>query len=124
MNVLDTSAWIAYFLNNENAAHFAPVAEDTDHLIVPTVTLFEMFKKVARDWSLCSAEESISHMSEGTIIDLNKPIAVLAAQLSLKHKLGMADSLILATAKYHNATLWTQDADFKDIEGVKYFEKN
>jgi predicted nucleic acid-binding protein len=62
-------------------------------------------------------------MYDGKVVDLDREIALIAADLSIELKLPMADSLILATARAHNATVWTQDEHFKNIEGVKYIEK-
>jgi predicted nucleic acid-binding protein len=109
MNVIDSSGWLEYFTNGNNAGFFAPVIENTADVLVPTITLFEVFKRIL--------------MKECLVIDLDDSLALVAAELSHELKLPMADSIILATARMNAATLWTQDAHFKEIEDVKYREK-
>lgn len=91
--------------------------------MVPAITVYEVFKVVLRGTNENKALQAISVMQRGTIIDLNVSLAVAASKLSLKHGLPMADSIILATAREYDATIWTQDSDFKDIPGVKFFPK-
>jgi predicted nucleic acid-binding protein len=123
MNVVDSSGWIEYFTKGVNGHIFLPVLQDTKNLLVPTICVYEVFKRIA---SLLSEEDALTAtgiMSLGQIIEIDLVIAISAAQISLEYKLAMADSLILACARAHNATLWTQDEHFKDIPGVQYIEK-
>jgi predicted nucleic acid-binding protein len=120
MNVVDSSAWLEYFANGPNAGFFAKPIQDTQRLIVPTLSLFEVFKRVLEQRGEGDALQAVALMKQGTVVDLDASIALGAAKLSVQHRLPMADSIILATARSYDATLWTQDADFEDQVGVQY----
>jgi predicted nucleic acid-binding protein len=123
MNIVDSSGWLAYFADEPNAKNFLAPLNDSASLIVPTVIMYEVFKVVLRESGENDALQAAMAMQKGTIVDLTAPLALAASKLSLAHNLPMADGIILATARESNAILWTQDADFKDIKGVKYFPK-
>ena len=123
MNVIDSSGWLEYFINGSNAGFFARVIENTDEVLVPTVSLFEVFKRVLIEKNRNDALEAVAIMKDGHVVDLDDSLALVAAELSYELKLPMADSIILATARANDATLWTQDTHFKGMEGVKYIEK-
>jgi len=123
MNVVDSSGWLEYFANDVNADFFALAIEDTPNLIVPSISLLEVFKNILRQRMENEALQAIALMQQGQVIPLDDSLALKAAKLGLELKLPLADSIILATAKKYNATLWTQDSDFKDIKGVKYIAK-
>jgi predicted nucleic acid-binding protein len=123
MNVVDSSAWIEFFTNGSNASVFAPPIRDTDHLIIPSICLYEVFKRVLLNLDEDEALKTIGQMSLGEIVDLDRDIAIHAARISFELKLAMADSIILATARANDAILWTQDEHFKGLEDVKYFGK-
>ena len=123
MNVVDSSGWIEYASDGENADFFERPISDQDNLLVPTICIYEVFKRVLREFGEERALEVIGQMSLGEIVELDRQIAINAAQISTELKLAMADSIILATARLRNATLWTQDEHFKDLDGVKYIEK-
>jgi predicted nucleic acid-binding protein len=106
-----------------NVNFFAPVIESKDRLLVPVITLYEVFKRVLQQRSEEEALQSVAIMQEGQVIDLNPEISINAAKISFDLKLPMADSIILATSNLYHATLWTQDGDFKNIQGVKYIER-
>ncbi len=97
MNIVDSSGWLAYFADEPNAKYF----------LTP----------------LNEALQAAVAMQKGTVVDLTATLAIAASKLSLEHNLPMAHSIILATAKEFVATIWTQDSDFKNIGGVKYFPK-
>jgi toxin FitB len=120
MNVVDSSGWLEYLAGGPNATFFAPAVEATADLLVPTLSIFEVFKRVLgqRDESL--ALQAIALMYQGRIVDLSAPLAIDAARLSRREALPMADSIMLATARAFGATLWTQDADFEAIPDVRY----
>lgn len=124
MNVIDSSGWLEYFTNGENAAFFASAIENPENVLVPTVSLFEVFKRVLIERDRDNALEAVALMKEGRVVELDDSLALLAAELSHELKLPLADSIILATAREGNAILWTQDAHFKSLDGVKYIEKN
>lgn len=123
MNIVDSSAWLSWFADDNNAAHFAPVIENSKNLLVPSITLTEVFKRILQQRDENSALTAIAHMRQGKIIHLDEHLAVDAAYYGQQHKLPLADSIIYATAKKHKATIWTQDADFKGLDGVKFFPK-
>jgi toxin FitB len=120
MNVVDSSAWLEYFANGPNAEFFAPAIEKTAELLVPSLTLYEVFKRVLQQRDEGSALQAVAVMQQGTVVDLDAPLALAAARFSIEHRLPLADSVILATARSHAAVLWTQDADFKGIPGAEY----
>jgi predicted nucleic acid-binding protein len=123
MNIVDSSGWLVYFADEPNAKHFQTPLKDTASLIVPSVTIYEVFKVVLRESSENDALQSVAAMQKGTVVDLTTKIAIAASKLSLQNRLPMADSIILATAMEFNAKIWTQDSDFENISGVKYFSK-
>ncbi len=121
--VVDSSGWLEFFADGSNAIAFAePLATPAD-LIVPVITIYEVFKVVMRQRGENAALQAIALMRQGTVVDLDESIALSAAKLSLMHKIPMADSIILATAQQFQALLWTQDDDFEGIPGVRYFPK-
>lgn len=123
MNIVDSSGWLAYFADEPNAKYYLKPLSDTASLVVPTVTIYEVFKVVLRESSENEALQTAVAMQKGKVVDLTASMAIAASKLSLEHKLPMADSIILATAKEFEATIWTQDSDFKNIDNVKYFPK-
>ena len=120
MNVVDSSGWLEYFADGPNADFFAPAVEDLERLLVPSISLLEVFKRVLQQRGESEALKAVAQMRQGRVIDLDGTLALSAARISLDLKLPLADSVILATAHAHGATVWTQDSDFKGVEGVKY----
>lgn len=120
MNVVDSSAWLEYFANGPNASFFSKAIETTDELVVPSLSLFEVFKRILQQRDENDAIRAIAIMQQGMVVDLDSPLALSAARLSVENKLPLADSVILASAREYDATLWTQDADFQGLKGVKY----
>ena len=120
MNVVDSSAWLEYFANGPNAAFFAGPIEETERLVVPSLTIYEVFKRVLQQRGEGDALQAVAVMQQGVVVDLDARLALSAARVSLDMRLPMADSVVLATAKLHQATLWTQDADFEGRPGVRY----
>lgn len=123
MNVVDSCGWLEYFANGENADFFAPVIEATDNLLVPSLTLFEVFKRILQQRTEGDALRAIAVMRQSQVIDFSDQLALGAARLSCELKLPLADSIILFTARQHGAMLWTQDAHFALVEGVRYVKK-
>ena len=120
MNIVDSSGWLEYFADGPNAGFFAPAVENTAELIVPSVSLYEVFKRVLQQKDESQALKAVALMEQGTVVDLDAALALSAAKLSVDSELTMADSIMLATARAFNAVLWTQDADFEGVEGVRY----
>jgi predicted nucleic acid-binding protein len=123
MNVVDSSGWLEYFADGPNADFFAPAVEKVAELVVPSISIYEVFKRVLQQRDESDALQAVAVMQQGMVVDLDTAIALNAAKLSVELKLPMADSVMLATARAHDATLWTQDADFRDVESVQYVEK-
>ena len=123
MNLVDSSGWLSYFADEPNAKHFLTPLDDAASLVVPTVTICEVFKVVLRESNENDALQAAVAMQRGKVVDLSAALAIAASKISLEYDLPMADSIILATAKEFNAILWTQDSDFEKISGVNYFPK-
>jgi predicted nucleic acid-binding protein len=123
MNIVDSSGWLAYFADEPEAKHFLEPLNDEASLVVPTITIYEVFKVVLRESNENDALQAAVAMQRGQVADLTASLSMNASKLSLEHDLPMADSIILATAKEFNAVLWTQDSDFKNTPGVKYIPK-
>lgn len=123
MNVVDSSAWLEYADDGPKATVFEPAIVDIGRLLVPTITLYDVFKKVLRDHGEESALAIIAQMQQGQIVDLDAELAIEAARLGLTLKIPLADRVILATARVFSATLWTQDEDFDGVPGVRFVAK-
>ena len=123
MNVVDSCGWLEYFVDAPNADFYAPAIEDAQNLIVPTICILEVFKRVLQQCNEDAALQAIALMHQGLIVDLTSSIALDAAKIGTQLKLPLTDSVILATARTHAAVIWTQDEDFKGIKGGKYIER-
>jgi predicted nucleic acid-binding protein len=123
MNLVDSCGWLEYLADGPNAAFFAPAIENTDDLIVPTLCILEVFKRVLQQKGEDAALQAAALMQQGQVIDLDSAIAVTAAKVSHEIKLPLADAVIVATARILNAVIWTQDSDLKGVEGVKFVNK-
>jgi len=124
MNVVDSSGWLEYFSGGGNASCFAPPLDAPETLVVPVISIYEVFKVLLREAGEDAALQAALAMQRArVIVDLTPRIALSAALLSIEHSLPMADSIILASARAYKATIWTQDIDFKEIDNVKYFPK-
>ena len=123
MNIVDSSGWLSYFAGDKNASSLARPIEALEELLVPSITITEVFKSILRQRNEESAFEAIAHMEQGKVVALDSRLAVDAASFGIEYKLPLADSIIYATAQKYGAVLWTQDADFKGLEGVKFYPK-
>ena len=123
MNVVDSSGWLAYFADEAQAKYFHKQLCASSTLVVPTISIYEVFKVVLRESTENEALQAVAAMQKGKVIDLTTSLAMTASKLSITHNLPMADSIILATAREYEAILWTMDSDFKGIRGVNYFAK-
>jgi len=120
VNVVDSSGWLEFFAAAPNADFFAPALLAVDELVVPSVTVYEVFKRVMQQRGEGAALQAIALMQQGGIVDLTAPSAISAARLSVDAGLSMADAIILSAARSVGATFWTQDAHFEGMEGVEY----
>lgn len=123
MNVVDSSAWLEYFAEGANARHFANIIEAPEELLVPSITVLEVFKRIAQQHDESTALHYVAVMQQSKVVALDSALALRAAALGIRHKLPLADSIIYATAQAANAVVWTQDADFDGLADVRYFAK-
>lgn len=123
MNIVDSCGWLEYFADGPNAEFFAPAVEDVAQLLVPSIIIYEVFKRVQQQRGEGEALQAVAAITQGRIVELDTSLALSAAKFSLELNLPMADSIILAAARAYDAVVWTQDADFKDIPKVQYIEK-
>jgi len=120
LNIVDSSGWLEYFADSDRAGFFAPAIEDTDNLVVPVISIYEVFKKVFRERGEDAAIQVASMMQNGTVVDLDSTLAMDASRLQLP----LADSVIYATAIQCKAILWTQDEHFKDLPSIRFLSKS
>ncbi len=123
MNVVDSSGWLEYFADGPNAGFFAGAIEATEELVVTTVSLYEVFKRVLGQRGEGAALRAIAAMQQGRVVELDTSAALAAARISLDLRMPMADSIMLATARANDAVLWTEDADFAEVSGVQYVQR-
>lgn len=123
MNVVNSSGWLEYFAGGPNANFFAKPIEATAELVVPTLSLYEVFKKIAQQRGEGDALQAVAVMQQGKVVELSSMLALSAAKVSMQLSIPMADSVILATARAADAVLWTQDTDFATVPGVRYVAK-
>jgi len=123
MNIVDTSGWLEYFSGGPNAEHFSAPLKNPSSLLVPVITIYEVFKVILRETNENEALQAVAAMQKGLIKDVTTHIAMKAARISLQHNLPMADSLILGMTHVYKCTLWTQDSDFENLPKVNYFAK-
>jgi len=123
MNLVDSSAWLAYFADEPTADFFAEAIEDHELLIVPSVCIYEVFKVILRERGEDDAFTAVAAMEQGMVVDLDAELAMEAASIGSEEGLAFADSVIFTVAKKHNATIWTQDSHFSGKTGVRFKAK-
>jgi predicted nucleic acid-binding protein len=123
VNLVDSSGWLEYFADGKNAGFFASAIENSAALVVSSINCYEVFKRIAQQRDENAAMHAVAVMQEGLVVDVSGELAIAAAKVALELKLPLADSVILATARLHGATVWTQDSDFEGLAGVKYVAK-
>ena len=124
MNLVDSSGWLEYLTDSKNAKFFAPVIEKIDELLVSPINIYEIYKKVLIEKDENFALQVVGLMQQAKIVEVSSSIAIQAAKFSYKNKIPMADSIIYTTARMNDAIVWTQDIDFKDLDGVKFIKKS
>lgn len=124
MNLVDSSGWLEYFADASNAGFFAPAILDTEQLLVPTLALLEVFKRVFQQRGEGDALQAVALMRQGQVVDLDSVLALSAARFGAEHRLALADSVIYATARRFGALVWTQDADFEGLPDVRFVAKS
>ena len=123
MNLVDSSAWLEYFANGPNAARFAPAVEAVRDLLVPTIVLLEVTRRIVQQRGEEDALQAAALLHQGRVVPLDSALALAAAQLGVALKLPLADSVVVATARQYEAVIWTMDADFEGLPDVKYIRK-
>ncbi len=123
MNLVDTCGWLEYIADSVNAANFEKAILNIEELIVPTIVIYEVFKKIVNDYDEDKALMITAHMKLGKVVEFDEATAIYAANISSEKKLAMADSIIYATAERHGAVVYTQDDHFSKLKNVKYFKK-
>jgi len=118
-NVVDSSGWLEYLTGSSRSRLFSSAIEDTQNLIVPVISVYEVVKRILRESTDDDAKTAIQAMTHGTLVDIDLALVLDAARYGLP----LADSLIYATVQRFEATLWTQDADFDGLANVRYFGK-
>lgn len=120
LTVVDSSGWIEYFIDGANSDSFADAIEDTDELLVPSIILTEVYRWMLREATESQALAAAAAMKQGRVVPLDDQISILAAELSHRHRLPLADGIIYTTAVSERAKLITQDSDLEGLEGVIY----
>jgi len=123
MNIVDSSCWLEYLADSKVGNLVSGAIEDLNSLLVPSITLYEVFKKLLIEKDEDSALLAVAHMKQGIVINLDPDLSIFSAKIGKDYKLPLADSVIYATAKKYNCVLWTQDKHFKDLDNIRYFEK-
>jgi predicted nucleic acid-binding protein len=120
MNVVDSSGWLEYLADAPNADFFAPAIQRTRSLLVPSICLLEVFKRVHQQRGEGPALQAVALMEQGRVVDLSADIALSAAKFGIQYRLPLADSVVFATARHHGAHVWTQDSDFENLPDVRF----
>ena len=123
MNVVDSSGWIEFFRAGANGPVFKPIIEDRNHLLVPTIALFEVHRILSRSLPTDLVNRCLDVMRLGRVLDLTDARAIAASNIAAQHKLAMADAAMYAIALEFGASFWTQDADYQGLAGVRYQAK-
>lgn len=123
MNLVDSCGWLEYFADGPKADFYAPALEDPGALLVPTICVLEVFKRILQQRGEDAALQAAAAMHQGLIVPLDAGLALSAARIGHDLNLPLADSVILATARAYHGVIWTQDAHFQGLEGVRYTEK-
>ncbi len=118
--IVDSSGWIEYFVGGPNADRFSAAIERTEDLIVPAITLTEVYRWMLREATESDALAAVTVMKQGKVIPLDDQLSILSAEVGFRHKLPLADGIIYTTAKLHEADLITQDADMEGLPNVIY----
>jgi len=123
MNLVDSSGWLEYLSGSKNAKNFAKAIENTEELLVSSINIYEIYKKILKEKDENTAFQIVGLMRQAKVVDVDTSIAMEAAKLSYEKNIPMADSLIYITAITNDAIVWTQDTDFRGLDSVKYFSK-
>ena len=123
MHCVDSSGWIEFFLGSAAGRTFKSIIEQTDQLIVPSLSFFEVHRFLSRTVDVAQRDTCLDIMRRGRVVELTVQRAIAASDTAQKHRLAMADAVMYSIAREFNATFWTQDVDYKDLPGVSYHAK-
>ena len=125
MILIDSHGWIEYFSEGALAGSYGPYVEEAneENCITPTIVVYEVYRKMKSLLGEQKALEAFSQMSRTRIVELTSAISLKAADISLSLKLGTADAIVLATAQECSAEIVTSDRHLKDLNGVKFINK-
>ena len=123
MHCVDSSGWIEFFLGSTAGKTFKPIIDQTDLLIIPSLSLFEVHRFLSRTADAAQRDTCLDIMRRGKVVELTAQRAIAASEIARKHLLAMADAVMYSIAQEFNATFWTQNADYKDLPGVSYHAK-
>ena len=121
--VVDSSGWVEFFVDGPNGEWFAQAIHDASELIVPSITVLEVYRYVLHHRGRQDALQAAATMRQGRVVDLDEGLAIEAAELGASLKLLLADSVIYATTLAAEAELWTQDVDFEGLASVRFKSK-
>lgn len=121
--VVDSCGWLEYIAGGENASFFEQALLNTQRLIVPSLCIFEVSKRLLITHGEAAAREVLDFMMKAKTVHLNSQQMFTAAQTSSQHGLAMADAIIWQTAHSYGAKLYTQDKGLKDMPNVLYKAK-
>jgi len=116
--LVDSSGWLEYITLDKNARAFAPYIEGERPVLVPTIVLYEVYKKLCQSWGKVEADRFESHALRRKVVPLDDILAIAAARNSIAHNLAMADAIIYATALSFSAELVSSDQHFQGLPGV------
>lgn len=123
MIVVDSSGWLEFLTDGPLAVQYAARLRQPATVITPTIVVYEVYKHAKRLRGEEAAMDAVAAMQKTRIVPLTNELALVAADLSLEHKLPMADAIVLATARHHDAQVITSDVDFEGVPGVVYIAK-
>ncbi len=118
MILVDSSGWIEYYTDGLLADDFAPYLEELAEVVTPTIAIFEVYRMIRRQHSEEAALEAVAQMQKTRVVDLDQFLALAAADVSIEHRLAMADAIVYATARVTGVGMVTADADFEGLDGV------
>ena len=123
MKVVDSSAWIEYFVGGPLAPRFAPYLVDLEEVVTPTIVLYEVYKLIRRERGEEEALVAAAAIERTRLVPLTEVVALTAADLALEHRLAMADAIVYATARLEGVEVVTGDDDFRGLPGVIFHGK-
>ena len=123
MHLVDTCGWIEWLTDSPLAESYAGYLEAPDALLVPTLVQHELYKWLCRERDVPTALSAIAATQSATVLPLDTSLALLAADAAREFKLAMADAIIYATARQHDAKLVTSDSHFENLPGVMFLAK-